>query len=224
MHVKRTSRTTKRSSPSSTASRRPSRRASAPKPAQVDRAAADALLAIDDTLRGLGLGWYLFGAQAVAAYGVPRTTTDIDITVLPGAHSTSALAAAFVANGFTLRFADAAFIEQTRVIQARHIASGWSVDVVIAGPGLEELFVARALPARLGRRTIPVIAPDDLVALKVLAHRRKDQDDVVGILRSYRALDRTRLHETMALLEAALDQSDLRPLLDELEREAKRRK
>lgn len=224
MPVKRTSRTTKRSSASSTASPRPSRRTRALGPAQVDRAAADALLAIDDTLRRLGLAWYLFGAQAVAAYGVPRTTTDIDVTVVPGAQPTSALAAAFVANGFTLRFADAAFIEQSRVIQARHTASGWSVDVVVAGPGLEEMFVARAMPARLGRRTIPVIAPDDLIALKVLAQRRKDQDDVVGILRTYPALDRARLYQTVALLEAALDQHDLRPLLDQLEREAKQRR
>jgi hypothetical protein len=36
-------------------------------------------------------------------------------------------------------------------------------------------------------------------------------------------IDRARLHATIATLEAILDQSDLRPLLDQLEREAKRR-
>jgi len=221
--VKRTSRITKHSSRSSTESPKRSRASRVPRRALVDRAAADALLAIDDTLRALGLSWYLFGAQAVAAYGVPRTTTDIDVTVALGATSTAALAKALVANGFALRSTDVAFTEANRVLLVRHLASGWSVDVIIAGPGLEEVFLQRVIATRLGRRSIPVIAPDDLVALKVLAHRRKDQDDVVGILRSYPALDRARLHETVALLEAALDQHDLLPLLEQLEREAKRR-
>jgi hypothetical protein len=221
--VKRTSRITRRSSRSSTESPKPSRATRVPRRAFVERDAADALLAIDDTLRALGLGWYLFGAQAVAAYGVPRTTTDIDVTVDLGAASTAALANALVANGFALRSTDAAFTEANRVLLVRHLASGWSVDVIIAGPGLEAVFLERAIATRLGRRTIPVIAPDDLVALKVLAHRRKDQDDVIGILRNYPALDRARLRETVALLEEALDQRDLLPLLDQLEREAKRR-
>ena len=141
----------------------------------------------------------------------------------PSRPTASALPAAFAANGFTLRGTDAAFIERSRVIQALHTATGWSVDVVVAGPGLEEMFAARAVIARLGRRSIPVIAPDDLIALKVLAQRRKDLDDVVGILRTCESLDRPRLHETLALLEAALDQHDLRPLLDQLELEARRR-
>lgn len=42
---------------------------------------AEALTALASVLRAQGIRWYLFGAQAVALYGVPRLTADIDATI-----------------------------------------------------------------------------------------------------------------------------------------------
>jgi hypothetical protein len=109
------------------------------------------------------------------------------------------------------------------VIPVLHVSSGWRMDVVLAGPGIEELFAERAELRMIGRRKVPVISPDDLIATKVLAARPKDLEDIRGLLR-IATIDRPRLHATIATLEAILDQSDLRPLLDQLEREAKQRR
>ena len=66
---------------------------------------------------------------------------------------------------------------------------------------------------------VPLIALEDLIATKLLAQRPKDLDDVRGLLRTAVGLDRARLTEIVSLLEAALDMSDLAPLLAQLDRE-----
>jgi hypothetical protein len=49
---------------------------------------------------------------------------------------------------------------------------GPPLDVVLAGPGLEELFLARAESREIGGVLVPVATGEDLVAMKVLAGRR----------------------------------------------------
>ena len=43
-------------------------------------AAVELLTALSKVLAGWGR-WYVFGAQAVIAYGVPRLSADVDVTV-----------------------------------------------------------------------------------------------------------------------------------------------
>src|SRR5947207_1344969 len=58
------------------------------------------------------------------------------------------------------------------------------------------------------------IAPEDLIALKVLAGRSKDLEDARALLQlPALTLDRAMLDETLGALEDALERSDLRPLL-----------
>jgi predicted nucleotidyltransferase len=53
---------------------------------------------------------------------------------------------------------------------------------VLAGPGLEEQFLARAVLVDIGGVRVPVMSPEDLVVTKILAGRPKDIEDVRGIL------------------------------------------
>ncbi len=59
---------------------------------------------------------------------------------------------------------------------------GLPLDLVLGGPGLEDLFLSRAVPVRLGDVTVPVISPEDVIVTKVLGGRPKDLDDVHGVL------------------------------------------
>jgi hypothetical protein len=89
------------------------------------------------------------------------------------------------------------------------------LDVVLAGPGLEEAFLARARRVDLGGVVVPVLAPEDLVVTKILAGRPKDRDDVIGILRERGAnLDLGLIRETLRMVERELDQSDLVPAFE----------
>jgi Nucleotidyl transferase of unknown function (DUF2204) len=89
---------------------------------------------------------------------------------------------------------------------------------VLAGPGIEQLFLDEAHVFRARGKEIRVIAPEHLVAVKVLAGRPKDLEDVRGLLRVV-ALDHTRIEDTLGALKRALDQSELRPLYAQLRAE-----
>ena len=108
----------------------------------------DALEAIARAAKRVKLRWYLFGAQAVALHGVPRTTQDIDVTVLIGELPASRLVDALAREGLVAQHEDEAFLAATRVIPTEHAASGWRVDVVLGGPGLEEEFLRQAVPRK----------------------------------------------------------------------------
>ncbi len=169
----------------------------------------------------LGVGWYLFGAQAALLYGSPRLTADADLTVQLGQLPAEVLTNALVQHGFELRVSDPAFVRTTRVLPILHRASGFPADVVLGGPGLEEAFLARAVLRDVHGLRVPVAAAEDLVVMKVLAGRRKDEDDVVAVLSAQRGkLDIDLIRRTLRDLTEALAQDDLLPTFERLLAEA----
>jgi hypothetical protein len=174
------------------------------------------LAELGPALAHLGVRWYLFGAQAAIFHGVDRLTADVDVTVDLGTQPTARLVAGLADAGFDLRVADAGgFVDATRVLPFVHRRTRIPVDVVLAGPGLEELFFARAEVREIGNVRVPVACAEDLVTMKVLAGRPRDREDVVAILRARGgALDLDRIRATLVLLEKALDQADLLPELE----------
>lgn len=179
--------------------------------------AVDLLAALADAFASLGTPWYLFGAQAVVLYGAPRLTADADVTVSLGDIGIAHLIAELEEHGFTARTTDLAFIEQQRVVPIVHAASGIPVDVVLAGPGLEEVFLSRVNTITLEGVAIPVLAVEDLIAVKVLAGRPQDLLDVESLLQVKRSTIGLELvRSTLRILEDALARSDLLPALDDL--------
>lgn len=163
-----------------------------------------------------GLAWYVFGAQAAVIWGRPRLTADVDVTALVPDGVLDALLGDLARSGFVLRISDAEeFVRRTRVLPFVHAGSHVPVDLVLAGPGLEEVFLQRARRVDLGGTAIPVISPEDLVVTKILAGRPKDIDDVQSVLRAQAGrLDLGWIREALGMLQDALGQSDLVPLLE----------
>ena len=177
---------------------------------------AEVLDSLRSSFEALNAPWYVFGAQAALIHGAVRMTADVDVTVFPGDHTIEALTRAVEGHGFELRMADADFVRDTHVLPLIHLATGINADVVIGGPGIEELFHSRAQSADLGGTTVPVASAEDVVAMKILSGRPKDRDDVIAIIAAQgSALNHNLVRETLGLLETALDRSDL---LAELER------
>lgn len=164
----------------------------------------------------VSLDWYVFGAQAVLLWGRPRLTMDVDVTARLGPLSAESLVALLGREGFTLRLnATPDFVRRTRVLPFTHEPSGLALDIVLAGPGLEDEFFERRAWVDMGGVSIPVISPEDLVVTKVLAGRGKDIEDIRGILAERGGqLDIGRVRTVLRMLEEALGQSDLLPLLE----------
>ena len=111
----------------------------------------------------------------------------MDATVLLGDVSTEALVAALEDEGFELRINDPAFVAATRVIPVVHRPTGLPADIVLGGPGLEELFLSRASRRSVGGTQIPVVSAEDLIVMKILAGRDKDKEDVRAVVRAGQA-------------------------------------
>ena len=184
----------------------------------------EVLAALGTCFDSLGVRWYLFGAQAAIFHGVARLTADVDVTVLPELHSTGRLASVMEANGFRLRVtATDDFVARTRVLPFVHSATRLPVDVVLAGPGIEEQFLDRAEFHVLEGVRVPIATVEDLVTMKILAGRPKDLDDAKGMLRARsEEIDLDHVRRMLQLLEEALSQSDLIPQLEQLIRREKR--
>ena len=195
---------TKTSKPTS-ASRKRSKKPRASAAREPERS----LLAFARLAKRLGLRWYVFGAQAVNLHGFPRATADLDLTIDMGALPLMDVVAKLRKSGFTPRFTDAEFLATTRVIPVVH--GDFPIDLVLAGPGLEQQFLDEVVLLPLEKLQIPVLSVENLIVTKVLAGRPKDLEDVRELI-AIRDVDHGRVERLLAIVERALDQSDLQPL------------
>ncbi len=154
-----------------------------------------------------GLQWYVFGAQAAIVWGSPRLSADVDVTAMIEPGILGDYIDTMSGHGFELAVRDADFVTRTPPPRARRL------DVVLAGPGLEEEFLKRAILVDVAGTAVPVISPEDLIITKVLAGRAKDIEDIRSVIHERRAsLDGARIRDVLRLLEKALGQSDLLPV------------
>jgi hypothetical protein len=177
---------------------------------------AEVLADLGRAFRTVGIRWYLFGAQAAILYGAARLSADVDVTVALGDRTIGELIAALDAAGFEGRVGEpAAFAESSRVLPVAHRPTRMPADVVLAGPGLEERFLARAEERMIEDVSVPVASAPDLVAMKVLAGRPQDLDDATAVLHAQGdALDVGLARATLRDLERALDRGDLVPAFE----------
>jgi hypothetical protein len=175
----------------------------------VQPAALELLGALSGVLSRWGR-WYVFGAQAVIAYGVPRLSADVDVTIALDPDDPEDFARDMDAAGFVLRVADPDFVRRTRVMPFVHVATGMPLDIVLAGSGLEQEFLDRAREVTLGGALVPLIDPEDLVIAKVLAGRPKDIEDARRLWQLHGpTLNAERIRDVLRQLEEALAQGDL---------------
>jgi hypothetical protein len=173
--------------------------------------------ALAGALEALGVRWYLFGAQAAILHGAVRFTEDIDITVELGGRSTRELRDALGRAGFAPRVSDPDdFVERTRVLPCVYVRTALPVDVVVAGPGLEETFLERATVIEIETQPVSVASVEDVIIMKVLAGRPKDIEDVVAMVAAQHArLDLRYVRTTLQVVEEAIGQDDLTSRLEE---------
>lgn len=180
----------------------------------VQLAALELLTALSAVMTRWGR-WYVFGAQAVVAYGVPRLSADVDVTVALAPDEPERFARDMEDAGFALRVDDPDFVRRTRVMPFVHLPTAMPLDVVLAGSGLEDEFLDRAREVDIGGTTVPLIDREDLIIAKILAGRLKDIEDARGLWRVHGStLDAERIRRTLRLLEDALGQSDLAPAFE----------
>jgi hypothetical protein len=183
---------------------------------------ADLLAGLGEALDRIRVSWYLFGAQAAIVHGAARLSADVDVTVRLGAVSIESLSRALEQSGFPARVPDpCGFALETRVLPCAHTATDIPVDLVIAGPGLEDRFLERAVVVRIEGVPVPVASAEDVVVMKVLAGRPQDLGDAEAVARA-NDLDLAYVRGVLREIEAALDRGDLVASFEDVLRRAAR--
>ena len=161
-----------------------------------------------------GLRWFVFGAQAVAARAAPRATQDVDVTVEVDSARLATVVVDLERRGFRHRYPEIAeeLLAGGAVLPLVH-EGGMEVDLVVAASGLEALALARATMVAVDGVEVPVAHPTDLVVMKTLAGRGKDEEDLRALLATGE-VDLVEARDLLEQLERALGQSDLLPRLD----------
>ncbi len=141
----------------------------------------DALARLASVFRQRGASYAVIGGLAVAAWGAPRATEDIDL--LADIVPSDALEAALRAAGFLPEWRRGGPEDPVPLLLRLRRPSGPEVDVLCASRPWEKAMLARAV--RLGLSPgleIPVVAVEDLIVLKLLAAGPQDLADVADLL------------------------------------------
>lgn len=129
-----------------------------------------------------GLKYVLIGGMAVNAWVEPRFTVDLDFVVLANARAIATAEEALARAGFKyLRRQDQGEPSGPDFVQMdRAIAPRVRVDIQVSKTPFQDGVILRAVPDSVSG--LAVATPEDLIVLKLIAWRGKDQKDLAALL------------------------------------------
>ena len=169
----------------------------------------ETLAALTRVLELHHIDYMIIGGLANAVWGEPRATLDIDVTVSADS-SDAARIAALLDSDFRVLVQDpVAFVDETSVLPLES-HTGVRVDMIFGLLPFEREAIARANPVGVAGREIRFCTPEDLILLKIISRRPRDQADVQGILnRRVRELDLEYLEPRIKELSALLSRPEV---------------
>jgi hypothetical protein len=171
--------------------------------------------------RGRRWRFCIIGGLAVARWGHPRATQDVDISLLAGLGREDKFVDPLLRE-FAGRMPDArAFALANRVVLCR-ASNGVALDIALAAFPFEEQVIARATPyAFASRLKLVTASAEDLVVLKAFAGRDQDWADVRGIVERHGdQLDWDYVRLELSGLRELKEDAGTLERLDELRRQA----
>ncbi len=158
----------------------------------------------------------IIGGVAASILGRPRTTQDIDILVLLDERYWEEFLASGNQFSFAPRHSDSIkFAQKARVLLMRHEASGIDVDIVFGTLPFEKEAIAHSRFVMIGRMRIPLPRPEDLIIMKAISNRPRDQADIESILDAHPRLNWRRIRRVVRQFASAVEMPEI---LDDLER------
>jgi hypothetical protein len=147
---------------------------------------ADKVVLVDEALGGAHIPHAFGGAIALAYYGEPRTTVDIDVNIFVTADRFDEVREVLSQIGVD-RFPDARTIRHEG--QGRAFWGSNPVDLFFTYDAIHEAMRRDARRVPFGERTIPVLSVEHLVVTKVVFDRPKDWIDIEQVFAANPGLD-----------------------------------
>ena len=138
------------------------------------------LKAVLDVLRETGVVHALISGWAVVAWGVVRASEDVDVLIeLPTSRRKALLAA--LSRAFDAEWRQGEPVPG--LIRAQPKSGGLPVDLLPARSNADIAALDRAKSVAVGALRIPIVTPEDLIAMKLEAGGGQDYEDVRRLLR-----------------------------------------
>ena len=170
-----------------------------------------------DWLKAENISCLIIGGVAASLLGRPRFTRDVDVLISLEETQWDNFISAGNRFGFVPRIDDpAAFARRSRVFLLRHRPTGVDVDMAVAGLPFEEESIDQARWRKVGKLSLPLPTPENLVIMKAIAHRPQDMLDIKALVETNPKLDVRRIRRYVQEFSAALDMPDISTDLDEL--------
>src|SRR6266581_8902707 len=152
--------------------------------------------AAERSLRAAGMD-HVFVALAVGAFGVPRTTADVDVIVDYREERVDSLAEAFRRQGFRVRADDLrdALAEKSHctVHDAR---SEFHLNLVPAARPTAKDAIRHSVSVRWRNTMLPIADPEHTIVMKLVYGSEQDVEDALGIyVRQRNRLKMRRMRE-----------------------------
>jgi hypothetical protein len=160
-----------------------------------------AAVELQEFLRSKQWSFAVIGGIALIRWGQPRTTVDVDVTLLTGFGEEESFIDELLAK-FQSRVEDPKeFAIQNRILLLQS-ANRIGLDVALGGLPFEERVVSRATEFDVGGGALLVTASaEDLIVLKAFAGRPQDWTDVAGVvIRQGESLDWTLIVDELTPL------------------------
>lgn len=163
--------------------------------------------------------YVLIGGLSVSILSQPRPTLDIDLVVWLEPEGWER----FLETGRLFRFvprrADALeFARHRRVLLIQHEPTGIGIDISFGALPFEKEMIERSRVFDLGNIPLRVPTPEDLIIMKLIAHRDRDLRDVDNLMSVYTDLDFHRIkywvHEFALVLETPELEDELSILIN----------
>jgi hypothetical protein len=162
----------------------------------------DVLLEIIDICEALQIPYAVMGGIAVRVHGIPRPTYDVDVALsvsgeLLERFFTSANQLGYsIAQPFRSGWRDS--VGGMPVVKMRtYLAAGHGIDVdlFLDETPFQHSLMARRQVVELDNRKLNFVSAEDLILLKLLAHRPRDLGDVADVLFIQGALDEAYMRQ-----------------------------
>jgi hypothetical protein len=150
-----------------------------------------ALQRLLDRVGGRGV---IIGGVAASLIGQSRLTADIDATFLLSLADLPGLVEAAKSEGLLPRITNFdSFVRQHRMLLLHHPESGIHVDISLGFLPFEKEMVERSQVFQIGTLALRIPTPEDLIILKAVAHRPKDDLDIQAVIQNHPDLDKQRI-------------------------------
>ena len=159
----------------------------------------------------------IIGGLSVSILSQPRPTIDVDLVVWLEPEAWEHFVESAASFGIVPRRAGALqFAKERRVLLLEHQATGIGIDISFGALPFESEMIQRSKTVELGGIPLRVATPEDVIIMKMIAHRAKDLRDIDNIMSVQHDLDFERIRDWVRQFAEVLETPELNEELNNL--------